>query len=356
VIVVPSDKPVVRALDRQNGEARWETFLPAKLESGPMLESDLVLVGTSDDKVVALDRTTGKVRWQTQLEIMKTFWADNDKRTRVNLTVDGGRLLVTTHGKGPKGAFGRLYSLDLTTGAKQWDRPLEGGAVGPAQIMGERILVGSFARYYAFRNLPGQEGDGVEAWNVPLKGDQDAGIGVEADGIYAFSYSYAGYVVDLKDGKTLWTSKSKLPPATDGHRVLWREAQWSGTTFTALEARSDTQVWERKLPKFEMPWVQDGLIFAGMDKEIVALKVSDGQDAWRFTLPKDLTQPPVLLGDRVLAWVKQSGQSLIYGLEPKTGKVAWTFTVAVKPGQGMIHADAQGILFPGEDGMLICLK
>lgn len=358
VVVAPGDAPLLRALNRADGKARWEAKLDAKVECGPLLAGDLVLVGTADDKALALDRATGKVKWHTQLELMKAFWADNDKRTRVNLTVDEGRLLVATHGKSAATGkvAGKLYSLDLATGTKQWERPLDTGACHPAMVMGDCIVVGGEARLYGFQASPGKPEDGQERWKLVLDKEYEPSMGVDAEGTYAFTQRYKARLVDLKDGKILWQGKDMLDPGSDGHRVFWRNVQWSGTTLSAQDPKTAANAWSRKLDKVYIPWVEDGLLFFRIEKEVIALKAADGQDAWRYALPKDVYLPPLVLGGKVLAWAKVSDKTHLVALDPKTGQPAWTYQVAVKPGSGMLHADGQGILFPGVDGVLVCLK
>jgi outer membrane protein assembly factor BamB len=48
--------------------------------------------------------------------------------------------------------------------------------------------------------------------------------------------------------------------------------------------------------------------------------------------------------------------TVLRALDPGTGKEAWSTAVNAKPGPGLFTADRSGILFPGKDGELICLR
>ena len=88
---------------RWTDQVLWQSQLSEKILSGPALEGDRLIVGTSKGKVVAFDSLTGEVLWQTQLSsevVSKASIVDNRIYTR---TVDG-----------------HLYALNLNSGDVIW--------------------------------------------------------------------------------------------------------------------------------------------------------------------------------------------------------------------------------------------
>ena len=88
---------------RWTDQVIWQSQLAEKIISGPVLEKQSLIVGTSKGRVVALNVANGAILWQTQLSsevVSKAAIADNKLFTR---TVDG-----------------QLYALNLTTGQVIW--------------------------------------------------------------------------------------------------------------------------------------------------------------------------------------------------------------------------------------------
>ena len=88
---------------RWTDQVIWQSQLSEKIISGPVLQDDYLVVGTSKGKVVTYDALTGNVLWQTQLSsevVSKPAIAENKIFTR---TVDG-----------------YLYALSLKTGKVIW--------------------------------------------------------------------------------------------------------------------------------------------------------------------------------------------------------------------------------------------
>lgn len=352
VVMVVGDKWLI-ARSRAKALDLWSASIEGGLESGPFIGNGLVLYCTSDYRLVALERDSGKQRYQVQLEALKRFqWADNNK-TKVQFPIiEGNRIYLATYGKGADGeATGKLYALDLGTGAKVWEAVLGAGADHPPMLLGERILVGGAPWIQAF-----QVADGKPLWKTPLGSSKWVSMGVESAGRYCFAVDKLVMALDPAKGEILWREEVGGSVTGDDKRVFSiRWGRFGGATLVALDPATGRPAWERK-GVGALPWVQDGKAYVAEDNALVCLDVLEGKPVWQLSLAKAAPWPPMVIGKLLFVACPDGKTTVLRALDPGTGKEAWSSTVNAKPGYGLFTADRSGILFPGKDGELVCLR
>jgi outer membrane protein assembly factor BamB len=338
---------------RDKNTFRWMTTFTGGLESGPVVGNGLLLFTTSDYRLVALEGQSGKERYHVQLEALKRFQMVDNNKTKVQFPIiEGNRVYLVTHGKGADGeAAGKIYALDLETGAKQWEAPLGAGADHPPVILGDRIIVGGGPWVQAF-----QVTDGKPLWKSYLGPTKWATMGMESGGLYCFATDNFVMALDLIKGDIQWHVEVGTNATGDDKRVFsihW--GRFGGASLVALDPASGRSIWERKGVS-ALPWVQDGKAFVVESGAIRCLDVMDGKQIWEAPVPKYPAWPPMVMGQWLFVACPEGKTTNLRALDPATGKEAWSVVANARPGDGLLTADRSGILFPGKDNEMVCLK
>jgi len=115
-------------LDVATGHLRWKFSSGASNEdyftnSTPVLSTNRVIFGGLDGTVYALNADSGAVIWKRALGV----------RVSTSIAIQGGNGYVGT-------IAGRLYRLDLNSGAVTADLPVDGRAEGKLTVCGKSLL------------------------------------------------------------------------------------------------------------------------------------------------------------------------------------------------------------------------
>ena len=353
LVVVVHGKWGLAGIARADGQERWEITVPTDswITDGPVLTEDLVLIALGDYRLLAYSRKDGAERFRVDLGKLGGFLSTRLDRDPVHIGFpEKGQVTVATYGKGAGGdPAGMLISLDLKTGAKRWEEPLVSGAEHPGILLGDQVIAGGGPWLQAFTP------EGQNLWRVKFE-SRDFRMGTESKGRYFFVDGDDLRAIDMKDGHQLWTAKGKAGPVVEGDRVLVGVTKTFGYKLVALDAATGTPLWEESNGTHEPVWVHGGLAFITKGDTLRGLNVSDGKEAWKVKLPVRADRSAILVGEDLVAWYPQGKQTILVALDPATGKTRWSHTIAFKPGDGMFWADGDGILFPGLDGNLVCLK
>lgn len=296
LVFVGSSKGLFYALRQKSGAVLWERQLgavdsePLYVPAGVAGREPLLLVGDDDGALTALEARTGKVRW--------TYRVRGAIRVRPSIPVDdrgqpvpGASQVYFTSGEG------RLYAVDLRSGAWKWQYEREvpesfsiRGAAAPLAT-GGRVYAGFPDGYLAVLN----SASGEVIWTRQLSGDATRFTDVDStpilrDGtLYVSSYSGGVYALDARDGVTRW--RAELAGA--GALTLGRDRVF------AVSA-------------------QDGLHCLDLA----------GRPLWRQALPRlGEVAAPVLLGPHLLVSASSGG---LYVADAETGRLEQFFD----PGQG----------------------
>ncbi|MBK9796589.1 MAG: PQQ-binding-like beta-propeller repeat protein [Holophagaceae bacterium] len=352
VVVAVGEKWLI-ARSRDKGADLWSSAMEGGFESGPVVSNGLVLYATSDYRCVALEKDSGKQRYQVQLESLRRFFSADNNKTKVQFPIiEGKRVYLATYGKGADGeAGGKLYALDLDTGAKLWEAGLAAGADHPPMVLGDRILVGGAPWIQAF-----QTSDGKPLWKTHLGSSKWVSMGVEAQGHYCLTADKTVLALDMAKGEVLWRQEVGSALTGDDRQLFsLRVGMFGGATLVALDPATGRPTWERK-GVGTLPWTQDGRAYVAEEGALRCLDVMDGKQVWEWPMAKPSPWPAMMVGSQLVVACPDGKTTVLRYLDPATGKETWSITVKAKPGSGLLVADGAGILFPGKDDEMICLK
>jgi len=167
------------------------------------------------------------------------------------------------------------------------------------------------------------------------------GLRAASDGqrLYAASHDGDVYAYDLKNGKTLWHSSTKLPlaggPGAGADRVVVGSSEGD---VVALNAADGTQVWKTRIQGEVLapPAVAPGVaVVRSVDGKLQGLDLGDGHELWsteqqvpRLSLRGTAT--PVIVGDIVVCGF-DNGKVVAVSLAD--GGVQWETQVASSKGR-----------------------
>jgi outer membrane protein assembly factor BamB len=228
----------IYAIDAQSGEKIWEFDTEENVESSPAVYNGVVYCGSDMDwgsgkgKVYALDGKTGANIWEIELagtvqsfaitaekvfglashelrafdyQCGKKIWSSGPG-DRMNPEFSGnpsiGESIVCCAVKRgfKKWKSGRLYTFDISTGAKIWEFKTSEQIWSSPAIYGNRVYFGSDeGKLYAL-----DARKGTEIWKFQM-GDIVRSCPIVSNGVvYCGSLDKKIYGLDAKTGKKLW--------------------------------------------------------------------------------------------------------------------------------------------------------
>jgi outer membrane protein assembly factor BamB len=303
----------------------------AQLISAPVVASGMVYTIDVEARVSAFDANTGRIVWRRRLAPKGM----GDGVLGGGVAWGNGRLLVTT-------GFAEVIALDGDNGAEIWRRSLNGPIRAAPTLFKGRVFVMTIANEtYAL-----DAADGKVMWNhigITETAGLLGGASPTADGSTILASYSSGELVALRfeNGRVVWsdsmTSLRRADPISaiahirgrpviDRGRVIVTAN--SGRTF-AIDLRTGTRLWERRLGASSSPWVAGEFIYIVTNTgELVCLSRKTGGIKWvtqlpRFDDPEDREGPifwsgPVLAGDRLLIG---GSNEQVWSVSPYTGKL-----------------------------------
>jgi len=186
---------------RSYGEWEWDCPIDnAKsnaIVADLLVSADTIYVSSSNGRVYSLDKEFGDLNWESKIldEKHRKLW--------ISPAIQGDTLYVSTFD-------GHIYALSLETGELlDWSFESEAGFASLPVIDGDTIFLGSFDRYlYAVKI-----GSDVPIWKFPQ--EKPAGNWFWASLIVNEGIVYAGcldgkvYAIDAETGEELWQFESR---------------------------------------------------------------------------------------------------------------------------------------------------
>lgn len=204
------------------GKIRWRASLDAEAVSVPVLDSDLLVIRTSDNRVLAFDAWSGRRRW--------TYTRQNPPlvlRQTGSPRLAGATVLVGLPG-------GRIVALSTETGAVRWESAISlprgtNEIERIADVLGEPVLVGRQLCAASYQGRAGciDAGTGRPEWTR----DVSAVGAVDFDGEVLVVTDTSGRVHAFSNaGKPLWRQDAFAgrllgAPALAGDRVLFGDEE-----------------------------------------------------------------------------------------------------------------------------------
>jgi len=311
----------VFALNRATGAVRWSHRYDAR-NDGPngLAVSSGRVYGETDDAMFALASGNGRELWQRHLANASEPFVDAAP------IVWDGLVFTSTVGHAPLG-HGRIYALDASTGAIRWR--FDAGGIYPGSI-------DAGGRLYAGTANPTRSGGALlvlDAKTGKLLGtDHGTGpiLATLGETELVFGADNAGRVVawDGATNKRRWTRLAgTYCPGLGGvetamayaHRRLFvpivdRCGSGGATSgFVALDAKTGTTLWERRLPSPALgcATVANDVVFTATLAGIAyAFSTKDGKLLWHAAMPAGVDQCPAVVADLLVidAGIRQPGR------------------------------------------------
>jgi len=310
----------------------------AKGWSGTAVHDGIIYVGSVDGRVVAINSSTRNLEWAYSIApVTAPSSGLSCGQTSVTTAIYGTPLIdrdlvyIGTYS-------GQVYALTIARGADRWVYPRTGsiGAiVGSPIIANETIYISSSdSMVYALDTIHGdlnwkseildEEGKRHEKlWTSPVVHDGAVYVSTLDGHIYALSVE-TGELLD-------WSFESEAGFASSP--VIYEDTIFLGSFdryLYALKIGSDVPMW--KFPEenpagnwfWAPPIVDEGIVYAGcLDGRVYALDAETGKELWQFESqdargkPAAIVSPPVLAGDLLIV-ANEAGN--VYVINPETGE------------------------------------
>jgi len=245
IAFVGDEDGALHAVNAADGKPVWKFAQPQdKILSSPAAGPDTVIFGSYDHHLYCLDRKTGALRWKFETE-MQVHGAP---------CIAGGMAIIA-------GCDGQARGIGLKDGAQRLSVRLEGNlAAGPACRDGI-VYFGSLSGDYLALRLS----DSKVLWQKAEEGGQFFSTAAVTDSAAVFSSrSGSVFCVNPKDGKTVWTFKTK------------------GSVDSS-------------------PVVSGKHVYVGSDDgNLYALGLADGKEAWRFAAGGAVRASPAVAAGRLV--------------------------------------------------------
>jgi outer membrane protein assembly factor BamB len=195
----------VYALTIARGTDRWvypRTGSIGAIVGSPVVANETIYISSSDSMVYALDTIYGDLKWKSEILDEK---GNRHEKLWTSPVIQGDTLYVST-------LDGHIYALSLETGElSDWAFEAEAGFASPPVIYEDTIFLGSFDRYlYAIKI-----GSNVSMWKFPE--EEPAGNWFWASPIVNEGIVYAGcldgkfYAIEAETGGKVWEFDAESP-------------------------------------------------------------------------------------------------------------------------------------------------
>lgn len=191
MLFVGSNDNIVRAIDLNAGRVLWEKDLKSEILSSPAVTTQSVIVGSCDKNVYCLNKKTGDVVWQ----------CETSGPVLASPLIHEGTVYI---GSGDK----HMYAIDASTGAQKWHFQVEKLIKATPAIDKGRLFFGAWDnRFYCLNADTGEL-----IWKVPVSTAELFSAAtcnpVAVDGKVIFaSHDYSIRCLDQKTGSHIWLYK-----------------------------------------------------------------------------------------------------------------------------------------------------
>jgi outer membrane protein assembly factor BamB len=302
-----------------DGRQLWRTELPIGDDSGqatkpPLLVDGRLIVGQSG--VRALDEASGRAEWS---------WTGG--KTIYDMWLAHGRVVVLSDQVGPSAA---LTALDAATGHEVWRVAIPTGG-----LLGTVVRTASDRLAWVRADGAVQVvdlADGKLLWSHPgARSPAVAAIG----GKVVFSSAGTTTAWDEATGTQVWSVPGAPPDAAvnpvGGRLMVWSRASGgtSPTALTALDPATGATVWthDSGTTPYAVSDLAGRVLTFDLSAQLSALDAGSGRVEWNVSAPRDaIDTPPVLLTDRFIEAEGGNGrgQARLVARSPETGAVLWS--------------------------------
>jgi len=304
----------------------------AKGWSGTAVHDGIIYVGTVDGRVVAINSSTENLEWSYSIApgtapSSGLSCGQTSAPTAIYDTpiVDRDIVYIGTYN-------GQVYALSIADGEDMWVYPRTGsiGAiVGSPVVANETIYISSSdGNIYALATS-----NGKREWytDSPLADKLWTSPTVMGDTLYVSTFDGHIYALSLETGELLdWSFESEAGYTSSP--VIDEDTIFLGSFdrhLYAVKIGSDLPMWKFPEEKpagnwfWASPIVNEGIVYAGcLDGKVYAIYAETGKELWQFESqdsrgkPAAIVSPPVLAGDLLIV-ANEAGN--VYVIDPETG-------------------------------------
>jgi outer membrane protein assembly factor BamB/tRNA A-37 threonylcarbamoyl transferase component Bud32 len=323
-----------------SGPVRWLLASDqAWLGSGPWLLDGALLAEDTQSRLESRSLTDGSRRWTSSVETGSGVVLND---------VDGVCVAF------PGGFQDGVVGIDLATGNRLWQQPVEPPTAYPAAPVaatGRAVLVGRADRdpaaVYAFGPR-----DGAQLWRTELAGILAYGVAVDGDLAYSADEEGYAYGIDIASGVVRWRVRvtaqiagAHSRPVAAGGRLYLADRD----ALYALDGRTGQPVWTRTIDEgvgeSTSPLVVDDRIYlSAVGGTLHAVNAADGTVDWTAAVGSGR---PVLAGPVACA----SAADEVVGIALDSGRTLWRRPISSDYGTwpvlagGLFHlADDSGVV------------
>jgi outer membrane protein assembly factor BamB len=290
LVVIGSGDGNLYAIERDTGRERWRFDAGSPIHSSPAGHGNLIYFGDRSNDFYAVHRSDGRLVWGvTTGEDHAWEWGNEgwDYFTSSPLVADS--LVIVGSGDGT------VYAFDATSGAERWRVKTDGRVRSSPAVADGVVYVGSAdGHLYAI---------GLEMGGLLWRFETEGASNVSAD----FGF----------DRKTIQSS----PAVVDG--TVYFGSRDGGTY--AVDASSGRLRWhyDHTTPwVISSPAISNGSLFSGTSDGLYvhSLDLETGEENWRFETGNRVFSSPAISGD--VMYVGTHSRRLL-ALETASGSLSW---------------------------------
>ena len=292
----------------------WKFKTKGQIKSSPVIDDNIVFIGSSDANIYAIDLKDGNQVWSYQ----------TDDAVEATPCVIEGSVFVGS-------SDGFLYALDAKKGSLKWKYETDGQILGAANWVRTPeqpriwILVGSYDnKLHCVDSVTGKV-----VWTYETDNYINGSPAV-SDGKAVFGGCDAMiHVVSLSDGSKIQQIDGESYIAAS---AAFLEGQVYVGNYDNVLIKADIAagkvVWkysDSDSPFFSSPAVGTNVvIFGGRDGHVHCVSRDDGKVVWTFQTLGEVDSSPVICGDKV---VVGSEDGRLYLLRLSDGEQVWSYEI-----------------------------
>jgi len=342
--------------------------------SGTAVHDGIIYVGTVDGRVVAINSSTGNLEWSYSIAPVTApssgfSCGQTSAPTAIYDTpvVDRDIVYIGTYN-------GQVLALNMLArsqnlsfpqkryGEWEWDCPIENArsnAIVADLLVKDAIYVSSSnGRVYS---LDKEFGD--EKWESNISDEKLwTSPKIQSDTLYVSTFDGHIYALSAETGKLLdWSFKSQAGFASSP--VIYEDIIYVGSFdryLYAVEIGSAEPEWRFPQEKpagnwfWASPIVNEGIVYAGcLDGRVYAIEAKTGEKLWEFDAGNSIVSSPVLM-DNLLIVTDESGTVYVFDLSAELANegVPWR-TIPIGADVRSSFCAQEGLVYiRGEDNQL----
>ncbi|WP_281615330.1 PQQ-like beta-propeller repeat protein [Flammeovirga sp. SubArs3] len=203
VLFIGSNDSSFYALDKSNGQLFWKYRTKGELKSQPLVYKESVIFNSTDGFIYSVNKNTGQLIWRfaTEGEKRKDIW-DYYLSSPI---ISEDKLFI---GSGD----GHLYTLNPYNGELIWKHKTGGIIHANPLVYQNKVFIGSFDGFFYALNVE----NGELIWKFKTIGDEyfpngeiQKGATIYKNSIIFGSRDYNIYSLNIDTGRGMWNRKEK---------------------------------------------------------------------------------------------------------------------------------------------------